>query len=397
MDAASAERVINKEDSQDISIVRASVQRFLDREATAEQVQLWDREDRVPPDIIKKLASLGLCTLTVPEEHGGLGRRVSMLLDVIENLAARMPAIAGIYNMNAGYGSLNIVASGSTSQQAQLLPDLVAGRLLFAYGLSEPDIGADLAAVKTTARRAGDRIVINGTKRWCSGADIADYIYALVRSGPPEARRQNLSIVLIPTGVHGITISRTPTMGLHGIATNDVILDNVELSIDDVLGGQAGWNEGWSAIAGPALEVEKLISPAMAIGIARAALDEAWEYSQQRIQGGMRICGHQAVRHTLAEAQTKLHVSRVLMRDTARLVESGEASAIQTSMTKLFVCETAKEIVLSCQQYVMGAYGYAEGFNMQRYVRDILVFPIFAGSSAIQKNNIANLMKLPKS
>jgi len=185
-------------------------------------------------------------------------------------------------------------------------------------------------------------------------------------------------------------------MGARGAATNDVNFDDVVLSIDDIMGGEAGWNQGWAMLGGPSLEVEKLVTPSLAVGVARAAVDEAWAYAQVRVQGGKHIAGHQAVRHVLAQAQTDLLSCQLMLQHSAKLVEAGEPSAIETSMAKLYISEVAKNIVLNCQQYVMGAYGYAKGFNMERYVRDILVFPIFGGSTAIQRNNVANLMKLPR-
>jgi alkylation response protein AidB-like acyl-CoA dehydrogenase len=257
-------------------------------------------------------------------------------------------------------------------------------------------VGADLANVKTRAERKGDRVIVNGSKRWTSGADVADYIYTLVRSGPVEAKRKNLSFLIIPTNSKGLTITRIPVMGAHGSSTNDVQFQDVEIPFENVVQGEAGWNNAWNILAGPALEIEKLSPSAIALGQAEAAVAEAWAYSQQRVQGGKRICGHQAVRHVLSDVQTKLQACRLMLRHAASLVENRQPSAVATSMAKLFITENAKEIVLACQQYVMGAYGYAHGFNMERYVRDVLVGPIIGGSTAIQRNNIANLMKLPK-
>jgi alkylation response protein AidB-like acyl-CoA dehydrogenase len=297
--------------------------------------------------------------------------------------------------MNACYGSLNIAHVGTEEQKKRLLPALCAGDMLFAYGLSEPDTGADLASVKTRAERRGDKLIINGYKRWCSGAAMADYIYMLVRSGEPAARYKNLSIVLVSPQTPGITLQPIGTMGVRGIPTNDVILEDVEVPFDNVVGGEACWNQGWSLLAGPTLEAEKLEVPALAVGVAEAAVAEAWEYSQQRKQFGKRICGIQSIRHMLADAQTSLAACRLMLSNAALKVHRGEPSAVETSMAKLFVCDTARDIVLSCQQ-VLGAYGYAHGFAMERYVRDVLVMPIWGGSSAIQKNNIANLLRLPR-
>jgi alkylation response protein AidB-like acyl-CoA dehydrogenase len=383
-------------ESEEISALRDTLRRFVAKECTPEAVRKWDQEDHIPRIMIEKLAELGICGLSVPEEYGGLGRQVVALSVVIEELTRGSIALAGIYCMNATYGGLNISESGSEEQKKRFLPGLLEGKILFSYGLSEPDVGGDLANVKTRAEKKGDKVIINGAKRWTSGADLSDYIYTLVRSGPPESRRDNLSFLLIPTHAQGVKLTKLGGMGSNGSALHDVTFDNVEIPVENIMGGESGWNKGWNLLAGPALEVEKLGPCAIALGTAEAAMAEAWAYSQQRVQGGKHICGHQAVRHVLSECQTQLQACRLMMHHAAWLVETGQPSAVATSMGKLFISETAKKIVLDCQQYVMGAYGYAHGFNMERYVRDILAIPIYGGSSAIQRNNIANLMKLPR-
>lgn len=378
-----------------IQMLRESLRRFVQRVAPAEQVSRWDREDHIPPELLRQIAELGVCGLTVAESEGGPGRDVLAMVAVIEELARASTALSSLYIMNTVYGCMNVAASCTLRQRQRWLPGLLAGETLFALGLSEPDVGGDLASVSTTARRDGDRVVINGSKRWCTGAGIADYIYALVRSGPPEERYRNLSFVIIPTALPGITVTSIDTMGCYGIPTNDVLFEDVQLPFDHVVGEAQGWNSGWSLLAGPALEAEKLQLPALALGIALSAVEEAWEYSQQREQFGKKICTHQAVRHQLAEARTRLLACRLMLQHAAEIVQQERDSAVETAMAKLFVAETAVDVVLSCQR-VMGAYGYAHGFNMERYVRDILVMPIFGGSSAIQKNNIANLLGLPR-
>jgi alkylation response protein AidB-like acyl-CoA dehydrogenase len=382
-------------DPAEMEMLRDSLRRLLDEIAPPEAVAKWDREDFFPRELILRLGELGVCGLTLPEEYGGLGMGILPQFMVIEELTRRSSALGGVYISCASYAGLNVSELGNEEQKQRLLPGIAEGRILFALGLSEPDVGADLASVTTRATLEGDIVTINGMKRWCSGAEYADYIYALVRSGPVEDRYRNLSFVLIPTDAPGITISRTATMGMHGTATNDVIFENVEISAANIMGGVEFWNRGWEQLAGPTLEIEKLQPVAMAMGIAEGAVAEAWAYSQERVQFGKRICGHQAVRHQLAEVQTKLQTCRLMLDHAAGLVDRGEPSAVQTSMTKLYVAETVRDITITCQM-VMGAYGYAEGFNMERYVRDAMVLPIFGGSSAIQKTNIANLLKLPK-
>lgn len=381
--------------SPEVLMLRESLRRLLDDIASPGQCAEWDRSDRLPPDLILALAELGACGLSVDEAYGGSGKDVPALLMVVEELARRSMALAGLYVMCVSYAGLNLSELGSEAQKQRFLPRVAEGRMLFALGLSEPDVGADLAMVRTRAERTGDRIVINGVKRWCSGAEFADYIYALVRSGPVEDRHRNLSFVLIPRDAPGVSMTTTDTMGIRGVPTNDVNFDNVEITISEVMGEEAGWNQGWSQLAGPTLEVEKLQPSAMAMGLAEAMVEEAWAYSQERVQFGKRICGHQAVRHQLADVKTRLQTCRLMLTHAADLVRRGEPSAVQTSMTKLYLAETIRGIALDCQT-IMGAYGYAHGFSMERYVRDALVLPIFGGSSAIQRGNIANLLRLPR-
>lgn len=383
-------------ESDEIAGLREMLRRYLAKECPVEKRARWDREDFIPRDELRRLGELGICGWCIPEEFGGLGQNVLGLVATIEELARCSSGLASYYVMCAGYGGLNIAESGSDAQKRRFLPDLAAGKLAFSYGLSEPNVGADLGAVETRATRDGHRVVINGAKRWTSAASMNDYIYALVRSGPVADKRNNLSFVLIPTAAPGVSVTCLSAMGHNGVPLADVTFQDVELTIDDVVGGEGGWNNGWSVLAGPALEVEKLAPASIALGVAEAALDEAWQYSQERAQGGKKICGHQAVRHVLSEGRTQLQAARLMLMHAAWLVQEGRPSAVATSMSKLFVTERAKEVTLACQQQVMGAYGYAHGFQMERYVRDVLAIPIYGGSSAIQRNNIANLLQLPK-
>lgn len=381
------------EEPEHVSMIRESIRRFLDDEAPRSLVAEWDKQDKIPKHLFEKLAGLGLGGLTVPEEFGGAGQDYLATIVAIEELARRSIAIASGYIMNACYGGMNISESGSPEQKAKLLPKLATGELMFAYGLSEPDVGADLASVKTRARRENGRVILNGTKRWCTGADIADYIYCLVLSGEPAARYKNLSFILVPTNAPGISMTHSPTMGLCGLATNDVSFDDVELGPESIIGGEAGWNNGWTQLVSAALEIEKVEVAAMALGLATQAMEDAWAYAEEREQFGKKIGTIQSVRHQLVDARTKLYACKLMVYHAAQLAQSGRPCAAETSMTKNFVCESAVEIVLSCQK-VMGAYGYSKEFAMERYVRDVLVMPIFGGSTAIHKNNIANRLAL---
>ncbi|WP_252258559.1 acyl-CoA dehydrogenase family protein [Erythrobacter aurantius] len=394
-DYGSDQRVSLLQEPEQTQIIRDTLSRFIEREMPLEDVRRWDRDNHFPAEVHAKLAGLGLMGLTVPEEYGGAGRDIHATVVAIEMLCARSMAVGGPYIQSACYAGLNLAEVASERQKRELLPRVVEDGMIFAYGISEPDVGADVSAVRSTGKLVGDKVIINGAKRFCSAAKIADYIYTLVRTGPVEDRHKNLTLVLVPTDAEGIVFEAQDALGLKGTGTYDVSFSDVAVPMENIVGEEAGWNNAWKMLLGPGLDIEKLEVAAMALGIASAAVDEAWTYAEEREQFGQPISAFQSIRHMLADAKTKLHACRVMTYQAAHQLDAGINASLETSMAKLFVCDTAKDIVLSCQQ-ILGAYGYIKEFDMERHVRDILVMPILGGSSAIQKNNICSMLKLRK-
>lgn len=382
------------DEAEELSMLRNTMRRFVERHMPRQEAARWDAEAVFPKETFRKLAELGVCGLTVPEEYGGVGRNIPGTMIVIEELSRRSLAMSVPYVLAACYGGMNILECGSHDQKRAMLPGCAAGELMLAFGLTEPDVGGDVASVRTTATREGDVIRVNGTKRYITGANIADYIYTLVRSDETLPRYRNLSILLIPRTAKGVGIRKLDMLGMRsGAWTTEVIFEDVEIAAENIVGGEAGWNDGWSRIAGPGLDVEKLEVSAMALGIAEAAVDDAWEYAEIRKQFGKSISNFQNIRHMLADARTDLHACRLMLYSAANLAQSNRPCGIESSMAKLFICERAKQVVLNCQ-LIFGAYGCDLDLDMQRYVRDILILPIAGGSSAIQRNNLTNRMRL---
>jgi alkylation response protein AidB-like acyl-CoA dehydrogenase len=278
-----------------VSEIRDQLRRFVATEAPPEKRIAWDKAHRWPRDVYAKLNQLGLTALTVPEQYGGAGQDLVAAVAVIEELAAAGAFLAGPYIHTAFYGGMNLSENGSPEQKAEYLPRLARGELFFAYGLSEPNVGGDLASVETRAELDGDMVVVNGAKRWCTGADWADVIYCLVRSGPADQRYRNLSFLLITTNTPGLTMQGIAHSNLRYTDSQDVFFDNVRVPAANIVGGPAMWNQGWKLLAGRALDVEKLEISACAFGIAQAALKEAWGYAQERTQFGKPISQHQSI------------------------------------------------------------------------------------------------------
>lgn len=377
-------------------MLREMLNAFAEREIPHALAQAWDSGTvELDRSFVKSLAALDLTGVTVPEEYGGTGVDIRACLTTLEVLASRSTGAATLYQMVAMFGGMNIVHLGTEEQKRELLPRVVSGDLVVATGLSEPDVGADLASVTTRVERDGDTLIVNGAKRWCTGAAKADLIWTLCRSDPDGERYRNLSMLLIPVDAEGVVLEAQKTMGNHGPGTYDVTFQDVRLSVSALLGGEAAWNRGWNQLLGTGLDLERMVSAVQALGNATAAVEAAWQYSQERVQFGRPICTLQSIRHMLADVQTKLAVCRSYVDGVIGIMEQGKSAAVETSMAKLFVCDTARDIVLTCQT-VMGAYGYSVEYNVERYVRDGLLMPIAGGSSAIMRNNITNWMGLPR-
>lgn len=383
----------NYDEPDYVTALRDSVRKFVAAEMPRDKARAWDRANHWPREVHRKLAELGVFGLTVPEAYGGMGPDIYATMAVIEELAKRSTAVACSYIMAVCYAGMNIVESGSEAQRAEMLPKLAAGNLMFAYGLSEPNVGGDLASVETSARIEGGEVVIDGAKRWCTGSHIADYIFCLVRSGERQEKYRNLSVVLVPPQTKGVTITPLGHLGIRGVETKDVSFDDVRVPVANILGGPDKWGQGWSQLAGRALEVEKLELSACALGIAAAAVEDAWSYAQERVQFGRKISGHQAIRHSLAEARTKVQAMRHMLYHAAWLADQNRPCSVETSMAKLFCCEMASEVTQASMR-VAGAYGLSDQFDFERYTRDAISLPIVGGSSNMQKNNIANRLRL---
>ena len=208
---------MNFDETEEITMLRDTIRKFVETALSREEARQLEADADFNRETFRKLCDLGVAGLTIPKKYGGSGINIVAAIAVIEELTRRGTSLAGPFIHCAFYGGLNIVENGCELQRQELLPKLARGELLFAYGLSEPDVGGDLASVRVTAGMNDSRshVKINGTKRWCTGVRIADYIYTLVRSGSAENRYKNLSLVLVPTDSPGIELVDINHTGLR--------------------------------------------------------------------------------------------------------------------------------------------------------------------------------------
>jgi alkylation response protein AidB-like acyl-CoA dehydrogenase len=337
-------------------------------------------------EVARKMAELGWYGLCIPEEYGGSGGSFLDATLFLEEFT-RGQAPVGAYAVTLiVVGALN--RFGTEEQKRDLLGRVAEGGTL-AIAMSEPESGSDVASLKTSAVRDNGEWVLNGSKMWCSFAHKASHTLIVCRSERTDNPHEGMSMILVPRETEGFTI--TPIQTLGGEDTNELHLDDVRVPEEALLGAEgAGWMQ---LMAG--LNNERVILGATALGLAQRAFDDALAYAKERRQFGRPVGTFQAIQHKFADLATDLARTRLLVRWVARMTDEdpGRMLPQEASMAKLAATELAKRCALEGMQ-IMGGYGYATEYPMERHVRAALVTTIYGGTSEIQKNIIAKTLGL---
>ncbi|HEX4760064.1 MAG TPA: acyl-CoA dehydrogenase family protein [Thermoleophilaceae bacterium] len=337
-------------------------------------------------EVARKMAELGWYGLCIPEEYGGSGGSFLDATLFLEEFTQGQAPVAAYAVTLIVVGALN--RFGSEEQKRDLLGRVAAGGTL-AIAMSEPESGSDVASLKTSAVLEGDEWVLNGSKMWCSFAHKASHVLIVCRSERTDNPHEGMSMILVPHDAEGFTITPIDTLG--GEDTNELHLDDVRVPEEALLGSAgAGWTQ---LMAG--LNNERVILAASALGLAQRAFDDALAYAKERRQFGRPVGTFQALQHKFAEMATDLARTRLLVQWVARMTdeEPGRMLPQEASMAKLAATELAKRCALDGLQ-IMGGYGYATEYPMERHLRAALVTTIYGGTSEIQKNIIAKTLGL---
>jgi isovaleryl-CoA dehydrogenase len=342
-------------------------------------------EDGHSDEVAARMGELGWYGLQIPEQYGGSGGSfLDATLFLEETARGRIPV--------AAYGVTLIVVGalnrfGSEEQKSDLFARVVAGGTL-AIAMSEPEAGSDVAALKTRARRDNGSWLLDGAKMWCSYAHKASHILIVCRTGPGE-RHEDMSMILVPRDAEGLTITPIPTLG--GEETNELHLDGVRVPEQALLGAEGG---GWTQLMA-GLNYERTILAATALGLAQRTFDDALAYAKERRQFGRPVGTFQALSHKFADLATELAQVRLLVRWVASLTDEDPSRMLpqEASMAKLAATELAKRCALEGMQ-VMGGYGYATEYPMERYLRTAVIGTVYGGTSEIQRNIIAKTLGL---
>jgi alkylation response protein AidB-like acyl-CoA dehydrogenase len=337
-------------------------------------------------DIARKMAELGWYGLCISEEYGGSGGSFLDATLFLEETTRGQAPIGGYAVTQIVVGALN--RFGSEEQKQELLGRVARGGTL-AIAMSEAESGSDVASLKTSARRDNGEWVLSGSKMWCSFAHKASHVLVVCRSERTDNPHEGMSMILVPTETEGFTI--TPIATLGGEDTNELHLDDVRVP-ESALLGTAG--DGWMQLMA-GLNRERVILAATALGLAQRAFDDALAYAKERRQFGRPVGTFQALQHKFADMATDLARTRLLVRWVARMTDEQPDRMLpqEASMAKLAATELAKRCALEGLQ-IMGGYGYATEYPMERHLRTAVVATIYGGTSEIQKNIIAKTLGL---
>ena len=341
-----------------------------------------ERAERFPREVFRVLGRAGILGLPYPEEQGGGGQPYEVWLQVLEELGARWASVAVGVSVHA-LTCFPLAVYGSAEQQQRWLPDMLAGELLGAYCLSEPDAGSDPAAMRTGAAASDSGYVLSGTKAWVTHGGHADFYTTMARTS--EARSGGISCFLVPADSPGLTADRPEDkMGLTGSATATMRFDDVPVDRDRLVGelGQG------LPIALAALDGGRLGIAAIATGLAQGALDDAVAYARERETFGKPILEHQGLGFLLADMAAAVQSARATYLDAARRRDAGLAYAREASIAKLVASDAAMKVTTDAVQ-VLGGYGYTRDFPVERYMREAKVMQIFEGTNQIQRLVIA--------
>ncbi|MBW0101592.1 acyl-CoA dehydrogenase family protein [Pseudonocardia sp. KRD291] len=361
-----------------------TVRDFVDREVRP-VVRELEHSDTYPEKLIEQMKELGIFGLAIPEPWGEAPVSMPCYALVTAELARGWMSLAGAMGGHTVVSKL-ILAFGTPEQKDHYLPRMATGEIRATMALTEPGGGSDLQAMSTHADRDGDSYVVNGSKTWITNSRRSGLIALMCKTDPhAEPKHKGVSILLVEHGP-GLTVSRDlPKLGYKGVESCELSFDDMRVPASAVLGGVEG--KGFAQMM-KGLETGRIQVAARALGVGRAALDDALRYAQERESFGKPIWQHQSIGNYLADMATKVTAARQLILYAAEKYDAGQRCDMEAGMAKLFTSEVAMEIALNAVR-IHGGYGYSTEFDVERYFRDAPLMIVGEGTNEIQRNVIA--------
>jgi acyl-CoA dehydrogenase len=351
------------------------------RNEMAPAAEHYDQTHEYPWPIVRKAQELGLTTLNVPEEYGGLGLSLFEECMVSEELAWGCSGMSTAMGVN-GLAILPVLIAGNEAQKKEYCGRLVDGQMA-SYGLTEPEAGSDVAGIKTTARKEGDHYILNGSKTFITGATVSNF-YTVFAYTDIEQRYNGMSCFVVDRDWEGVSVGQPfNKMGQHASDTAELILDNVAVPAGHLLGEEG---KGF-LIAMKVFDRSRPPTSAGAVGVAQRALDEAIRYAKERVVKGQPIWKHQVIGHMIADMAMEVEAARLLVWKSAWAVDAGLSNTLYSAFGKAYAADKAMKIATDAVQ-VFGGYGYMSEYPVEKLMRDAKIYQIYEGTSQIQREII---------
>ncbi len=370
--------------SEHHELLRKTVREFA-RTEVLPHARKWDEEERFPTEIVPRLAELGLLGIRIPEEYEGSGMDITSYAICVEEIARADGSLALTVASHNGLGTGHILAFGTEAQKKKYLPKAAKGEWLAAWALTEPGSGSDSAGLRTTARREGDKWVLNGTKMFITQGSVGGFCVVLARTNPDVAKQKGISAFIVEHGTKGFSASKhLEKLGCRSSDTVELTLENVVVGDEQRVGEiDHGFTDTMKI-----LDRGRISIAAMALGLGYGVLDMAVAYAKDRKQFNKPIADFQAVQWMLADMKTELDAAQLLTYRAAWLADQGRPFSREASMAKLFASEASSRACNKALQ-IHGGYGYTREFHVERHLRDAKLCEIGEGTSEVQRMVIA--------
>ena len=369
----------------DITLLLDAVRRLVNEKLIPAEAQI-DRQHRIPDELLDLMRQMGLFAYAIPAEHGGLGLNKWAEVRMIFEFCRAAPAYRSYVGTTNGVGGKSIVVDGTEAQKQRYLPAVAAGELIVSFCLTEPGSGSDAKSLSTTARREGDRYVLNGSKRFISNAPIAGLFTVMARTDPDDKSAAGISAFLVEAGTPGLHVDPPlEKMGQLGAPTADVIFSDCRVPGEALLGGIEG--QGFIT-AMKVLDDTRIHMGAVCVGLSARLLEEMTAYAMERQQFGKPIAEFQLIQAMIADSEAEYLAARAMVEQTARQMDAGENVTKAAAASKYFASETVWRIADRAVQ-VHGGYGYMRETAVERLFRDARLLRIFEGTSQIMQLVIA--------
>jgi alkylation response protein AidB-like acyl-CoA dehydrogenase len=357
---------------------RRAVAKFVDAEVVPAADAIDERAE-FPAKLFRRLGELGYLGLRYPESYGGADADMVTYCLFAEELARGSLSLAAAAAMQSLMGTYFIYKYGSEDLRRRYLVPALRGDRIATFALTEPNAGSDVANITTRARRSGDRYVLRGTKTWVTSAPVADLLTVAAKTSDERGMASIALFLLDRAAMRGIILGKAiEKMSVRGSVTGEILLEDVEVPAEHLLGGETG---GVEKIGGILSEI-RVMTAAISVGLARAAYGAALAYARERVAFGKPIAEHQAIGFKLADMLTSLHAAMLMTYQAAAQLDAGAVVAREAAMTKLFASETAVKITDEAAR-IFASYGLATEYPVQRYFRDARFLLPGGGTSEI--------------